>query len=152
MLDFRHRAYLRFSRLFPKIIFCFGQQSPEIRKSKFRATTGFTLLEVLVAMAILSITLVALSRSQSQSISVTGESRAMTTLSLLANSKMAEVESRESLVNGNETGDFGKDFSNLAWQIKVADSGVPYLKRIEVTTQDKRGSKGYQLVLYKYNP
>jgi prepilin-type N-terminal cleavage/methylation domain-containing protein len=66
--------------LFPKIIFCFGQQSPEIRKSKFRATTGFTLLEVLVAMAILSITLVALSRSQSQSISVTGESRAMTTL------------------------------------------------------------------------
>ena len=76
----------------------------------------------------------------------------MTTLSLLANSKMAEVESRESLVNGNETGDFGKDFSNLAWQIKVADSGVPYLKRIEVTTQDKRGSKGYQLVLYKYNP
>ena len=47
---------------------------------------GFTLLEVMIAMAILAITLVAVYQSQSQSISMAGNSRFLTTASLLAQS------------------------------------------------------------------
>ena len=53
---------------------------------------GFTLLEVMVAMSILAMALVAVFHMQSQSISMAGESRFLTTASLLAQSKMAEIE------------------------------------------------------------
>lgn len=140
----------------------------ENRKSELRAAgtantaawkrrggaAGFTLLEVLIAMTILAITLVALSRSQSQSVSVSGESRAMTTLCLLANAKMAETETQETLTGTIQTGDFGTDFPNYAWQVKVSDTDTQNFKKIEVVTHDKRKSreKGYRLVLYKYSP
>ena len=44
------------------------------------ARQGFTLLEVMIAMAILAIVLVTVFHSQSQSIAMANESRAMTTL------------------------------------------------------------------------
>ncbi len=123
-------------------------------KPETRNCSGFTLLEVLIALAILSITLIALSRSQSQSISVTGDSRSITTLTLLANAKMAEVESGTSFGNANEKGDFGTDFPEYAWEVKIENSGNPNLKKIGVETRDKRKSKGgvYKLLLYKYVP
>jgi type II secretion system protein I len=122
-------------------------QNAERRKAE-----GFTLLEVLIALAILSITLVALSRAQSQSLSVAGDSRSITTLCLLANAKMAEMEAKAFLGATTESGDFGTDFPDYAWQVKVGDSGMPNLKKIEVEARDKRKAKGgaYRLLLYKY--
>ena len=51
-------------------------------------------------MAILATVLVTVFHSQSQSIAMANESRAMTTLALLAQSRMAEVEGRRDLSTG----------------------------------------------------
>jgi len=51
-------------------------------------------MEIMVAMAILAIALVSIFQLQSQSISMATDSRFMTTAALLAQSKMADVESR----------------------------------------------------------
>ena len=130
----------------------FLTQNSELRTQNASEAAGFTLLEVLIALAILSITLIALSRAQSQSLSVAGDSRSITTLSLLANAKMAEMESRPSLGSTTESGDFGTDFPDYAWQVKIGDAGMPNLKKIEVEARDKRKAKGgaYRLLLYKY--
>ena len=56
---------------------------------------GFTLLEVMIAMAILAIALVAVYQSQSQSISMAGDSRFLTTASLLAQARMAEIDAAD---------------------------------------------------------
>lgn len=56
------------------------------------ATLGFTLLEVMVAVAILGITLVSIFSSEAGAIRMAGRARLLTTASLLARCKMAEIE------------------------------------------------------------
>ena len=112
---------------------------------------GFTLIEVLLAMALLAIGLVAVYQSQSQSISMSTDSRFMTTAALLAQSKMVEVEAGSTLANHSEDGDFGSDYSQYIWHLEVGDTQLPQFKKIEVTVTNKlfinRGT--YKLVLYK---
>lgn len=56
------------------------------------AVEGFTLLEVMVAVAILGITLVSIFSSEAGAIRMAGRSRLLTTASLLARCKMGEIE------------------------------------------------------------
>ena len=112
---------------------------------------GFTLMEVMIAMAILAIALVAVFQLQSQSISMSTDSRFMTTAALLAQSKMVEVEAGSTLVSHSEDGDFGPDYPQYTWHLEVGDTQLPQFKKIEVTVTNKlfirRGT--YKLVLYK---
>ena len=112
---------------------------------------GFTLIEVLFAMALLAIGLVAVFQSQSQSISMSTDSRFMPTAALLAQSKMVEVEAGSTLANHTEDGDFGSDYSQYTWHLEVGDTQLPQFKKIGVTVTNKlfinRGT--YKLVLYK---
>ncbi len=113
---------------------------------------GFTLLEVMIAMAILAITLVAVYQSQSQSISMASNSRFLTTASLLAQTRMAEIDAADprGLVTAN--GDFGEDFSGYAWQLEVGGvQEIPLLKRIVLTVTNGRMTtrNTYRLILYK---
>jgi general secretion pathway protein I len=113
--------------------------------------SGFTLMEVMIAMTILAIALVAIFQSQSQSISMSTDSRFMTTASLLAQSKMAEVEAASTLDNQTKDGDFGPDYPQYVWHLEVGDTQLPQFKKIDVTVTNKlfvaRGT--YNLVLYK---
>ncbi len=121
--------------------------------NKKRGNEGLTLLEVMVAMTILAIALVALSRAQSQSLAVTGGSREETTLCLLAQSKMAETEATAVLRASSDKGEFAPDFPDYAWEVRVSDSEIRNLKKIEVAVRDKRGSKDkpYKITMYKFS-
>ena len=114
-------------------------------------TRGFTLIEVMVAMAILAIALVAVFQLQSQSISMATDSRFMTTAALLAQSKMVEAEYSTSLTSHTEDGDFGLDYPQYSWHLEVGDTQQPQFKRIEITITNKLFINGgtYKLVLYK---
>ena len=112
---------------------------------------GFTLMEVMIAMAILAIALVAVFQLQSQSISMSTDSRFMTTAALLAQSKMVEAEAGPTLVNHSEDGDFGPDYPQYSWHLEVGDTQLPQFKKIEVTVTNKLFISGgtYKLLLYK---
>ncbi|MCX5851767.1 MAG: type II secretion system minor pseudopilin GspI [Deltaproteobacteria bacterium] len=113
---------------------------------------GFTLLEVMIAMAMLAITLVTAFQSQSQSISMASESRFETTAPLLAQSKMAEIEAMKmSDVNAGE-GDFGEKFPDYTWRVEVNDTEFEALKKIEVkvTSSALKSRNAYRLVLYRF--
>lgn len=112
---------------------------------------GFTLLEVMVAMAILAISLVAVYRLQSQSISLAVESRFKTSAALLAQSKMAEIEAVPLLNNRTEDGDFGPDYPQYSWRLAITDTEFPLFKRIEVTVSNNVFTSGgsYRLILYR---
>lgn len=112
---------------------------------------GFTLMEIMVAMAILAIALVSVYRLHSQSISMATDSRFMTTAALLAQSKMVEMETVSLLSNKSESGDFGPDYPQYTWRVDIGDTQLPQFKKIEVTVINKlfirRGT--YKLVLYR---
>ena len=116
------------------------------------APGGFTLLEVMIAMAILAITLVAVYQSQSQSISMASDSRFLTTASLLAQSRMAAIDQADIRELTSANGDFGEDFPAYTWQLEIASvPEIPLLKRIVLTVTNDRlvTHNAYRLTLYK---
>ncbi len=122
--------------------------------------TGFTLLEVMVAMAIIAITLVTVFNSQSQSLSMACEAKFNTTAPLLAQKKMAELEIAEAEDVSSESGDFGDDFPGYYWKLTVEEPSFDnpenvsdHLKQLDLTIswgEDEQYS--YSLRLYRFSP
>lgn len=121
------------------------------RKKNMRKTGGFTLLEVMIAMAILAIALVVVFQSQSQSISMASESRFVTTASLLAQSKMSEMEAVDPGELGSGSGDFGDGYPGYSWRTTVDGTHMDSIKKIDVTVSNERmtSNNTYTLVLYR---
>jgi general secretion pathway protein I len=121
--------------------------------------SGFTLLEVMFAVSIIAISVVAVFGSQSQSLSLASEAKFNTIVALLAQSKVAEIETinPEDLISGS--GDFGEDFPEYQWNLTVEDlafSGIKeakHLKQIGLTiSYGQTGRYQYNLKLYRFVP
>ena len=127
---------------------------------KKKERPGFTLLEVMVAMGIIAISLVAVFNSQSQSLSLACDAKFSTTAPLLAQKKMAELETENSEDIMSDSGDFGEDFPGYFWKLTVEEPSFDspenisdYLNQIDLTISwgdDELYS--YQLRLYKFSP
>ncbi|HEX7503947.1 MAG TPA: prepilin-type N-terminal cleavage/methylation domain-containing protein [Syntrophales bacterium] len=118
-----------------------------------RLQRGFTLLEVMIAMAILATVLVTVFHSQSQSIAMANESRTMTTMALLAQSRMAEMEGQQDLSIGQTSGTFGDDFPNYSWTAIITQppgTGSSYLRKIEIAVvHNYYPKRPYRVILYR---
>ncbi|MGD2126884.1 MAG: type II secretion system protein [Desulfobacteraceae bacterium] len=125
-----------------------------------KRATGFTLLEVMVAMAIIAITLTAVLGSQSQSVSFATEAKFSTTAALLAQSKMAEIEAQDPEYLTSDSGDFGEDFPDYTWEANVRDvfldepeNASDHLKQIDLTVSWGEGERyQYRLRRYRFSP
>ncbi len=102
--------------------------------------SGFTLLEVLIAMAIMAVVLVSVYRLHSQTLTMTTTNRFYTQAPLLAQSKMAQLEAASSDLVSGDSGDFGDNFPGYAWSVSTEDvssealgEAADDLKRIDVT-------------------
>lgn len=96
---------------------------------------GFTLLEVLVAVAILAIAMVAILKANVQSLETLTKSRETSTASLLAASKLAEIEA-VGVENWSELrGDFAEDYPDYTWEVETSSTEVDGLVRVVVTVQ-----------------
>ena len=92
----------------------------QISNFKYTISRGFTLLEVMIAVAIIAIALMAVLGSQSQGLSLAGESRFNRTAALLAQGKMAEIEAVKDQRDLNSgSGDFGDEFPGYTWQLSA---------------------------------
>ncbi|MDH3332257.1 MAG: prepilin-type N-terminal cleavage/methylation domain-containing protein, partial [Desulfobulbaceae bacterium] len=82
---------------------------------------GFTLLEVIIAVAIIAIALTTLLGSQSQSVSFANSAKFETMAALLAQSKMSEIVIQEADSLSSDSGDFGDDYPGYAWDVTVSN-------------------------------
>ncbi len=85
---------------------------------------GFTLLEVMIAVALIAIGLVTLFGSQSRSLSRVSEAKFNNIAPILASTKLAEMESGILSMADNQ-GDFGADYPDYTWHLEVEDVDVP---------------------------
>ena len=96
-----------------------------------RNARGFTLLEVMVAMAILAGSLSLLLESQTQSVRSSNRSKMITTAVLLARARMADLEhdlyqDGFSDLGVDSSGDFSDEgFANFRWEWKVETVELP---------------------------
>ena len=123
--------------------------------SKNASNSGFTLLEVMIAVALIAIALTALLGSQAQSVSFANSAKFETTAALLAQSKMSELVMQETTALFGDSGDFGEDYPGYAWESTVSDISIEgienisdYLKQIDLTLT--WGVFTYNLRLYHY--
>ncbi|MBW2195062.1 MAG: prepilin-type N-terminal cleavage/methylation domain-containing protein [Deltaproteobacteria bacterium] len=130
------------------------KQTPAVRPP------GFTLLEVMIAVAIMSMALVAAIGSQSQSVSLATEAKFSTTATFLAQSKMADLEAKAPDDLFSDAGDFGEDFPGYRWESEVSDATLEefseaskHLKKIVLTVGQSENDKyRYRLEYYRFVP
>lgn len=101
-----------------------------------RHNSGFTLLEVMIALAIVAIALVSLLGLANRSIAVQERLQRMTRGTLLAQEKMTEIElasEAKTLVYEPAEGVFAEPFSDFRWRMEFADTPLPVVTQVTIT-------------------
>ncbi|MGD9172962.1 MAG: prepilin-type N-terminal cleavage/methylation domain-containing protein [Desulfobacterales bacterium] len=121
-----------------------------------RLTSGFTLLEVMVAMAVMAIVLGSVYRMHSQTLTMNTAARFYTQAPLLAQKKMTEITTTSSGIFASDSGDFGEDFPGYSWQVSATDVSSELLgevaddfKRLDVTVAFLNNQFSYRLTTYR---
>ena len=119
---------------------------------------GFTLLEVMVALAVMSIVLVSVYRMHSQSLAMNTAARFYTQAPMLAQSKMVEIEALSSGGFPEDSGDFGEEFPGYGWKASISDVTSEILgevgddlKRIDITVSLNENQFVYNLRAYRFH-
>jgi len=91
---------------------------------------GFTLIETLIAMMILAGALIVLGNSWSGSLNSIRKSRLVSTMSLLLQRKMTEMELKykdrpTSEIPEEDEGDFGEDYPEYTWKLESREITLP---------------------------
>lgn len=123
-----------------------------------RQAGGFTLLEVLVAMAILGVAMLGLLSLHHQSLQSVIRSQETTQASLLAQAVITQAELDRYPDVGSTRGDFEKFFpgqyQNFRWEQVVTESGVfPDVRKVKVVVfYGPRMGRAFTLVEFLHSP
>lgn len=110
-----------------------------IPNQKLNAESGFSLLEIMVAVAILSISFLALLNFEGQSLVLTGRSEKLTLATFLGQEKMAEVilEFESDVASGafpdekSDSGRFDEPYEDISWSWQI--------RRVEIPVPEETG-------------
>ena len=118
--------------------------------------TGFTLLEIMVAVSIIAIVFISVFKMHTQTISMSSDVRFYTTAPLLAQSKLTEYELKSVDDLSDDSGGFGEEYPGYSWQVSVNDvesevleDTAKDLKRIDVSVSFNE-ENAYQLRSYRF--
>lgn len=99
-----------------------------------RRQSGFTLVEVLVAVAIIGLSLAAVVASIAQMIDSGNAMRERTYAAWIAQNRITEIRIRPTLPEpGNSTGTVEYANAEWTWRTVIVETGVPNLYRIDVS-------------------
>lgn len=106
-----------------------------------RATQGFTLIEVLVALSVLSIAVLAMVKVQSESAVAADGTRARLFAQIVAENRLVEtISAPGDLVAGTTSGDIRLAGQVWAWTQDVAAAGDGNMTRIDVAVRAVDGA------------
>lgn len=102
-------------------------------KMMSRQSAGFTLMEVLAAMALLAFILPAVMKGISIATVLASDSTRKITAAELAENRLAEVLLLEEWKDGSARGDFGDEYPGYRWTMTTSDWNEVGLKQIELS-------------------
>lgn len=121
--------------------------------------SGFSLLELMVCLAIIAIAFTAALGLQSSSLSTITEARFKSVACLLAQKKIAEIETADPDNLVSESGDFGDDYPQYRWNILIEnmaffeeEKSMGEFKRIDLNISFNGEMYNYDLRYYKFFP
>jgi prepilin-type N-terminal cleavage/methylation domain-containing protein len=101
-----------------------------------RHTGGFSLIEVTVAIFIMGVALVALTRAMTTALGSTKDSEVQTTVVSLAAGQMETLRAGGVVTDGTDNGDFGDMFPKYVWQQTITPADLDGLHQVDVEVQD----------------
>jgi general secretion pathway protein I len=118
---------------------------------------GFTLMEVLVALSVVAIALMAIYRMHSQTLFMDTRSRFDSVATMLTRQKLADVNAIELSEFNADDGDFGQDHPGYSWKIQteavtsdlIRQDG-PTLKQIRLTISHNETAAEFTLTTYRF--
>ena len=120
---------------------------------------GFTLLEIMVAIAIMAIVIIAVFKMISQTIFINSNSRFQSIAPFLAQGKLAEIESKSNESWSDGEGDFGEAFAGYTWKVRIGQvesdtlaETADRLREINVIVAFNNDENIYNLKTYRFLP
>ena len=108
---------------------------------------GFTLLEVVVALAIMAAVILTVLSSLNYHLDSISAERDNTTLTILARNRLVELEQQTGLPQKSE-GTFAPAHADITWRAELFPAKVPALQKLVVTVQRKGDKRGVALERY----
>jgi general secretion pathway protein I len=91
---------------------------------------GFTLLEVMIALAITAGVLLTVISSLNYHLSIIGQDREETTAALLGRAKLEDPDFAKQAA---DKGNFAPDHPEIKWQVEILPADIPLLNRKRLT-------------------
>jgi len=111
-----------------------------------RPNGGFSLIEVMCAILIMGVALVALTHGMTTALASTKDSEVQTTVVGLAAGQVETLRAGGVLTDDTTEGDFGESFPKYRWEQTVSPGEVDGLHQVDVVVKDsKTGATLYKL-------
>jgi type IV pilus modification protein PilV len=118
-----------------------------------RRNAGFSLVEVIVAIVILSIALVGLAHGITTALSSSKESESQTAAAMYAAGLIETLRAEGDLADGQTEGDCGAELPLYRWTESVTGAGIDGLHEVDVSIQSARtGQAIYELKTLLFEP
>ncbi|HEX3889261.1 MAG TPA: type II secretion system protein [Verrucomicrobiae bacterium] len=114
---------------------------------------GFSLVEVMVAILILGVALVGLTRGITTALESSKESEQQTTAALFAAGQIETLRAERSLENGETDGDCGAGLSAYRWKQTISDADVDGLHDVDIVIERAQDNQEiYELKTLLFEP
>jgi general secretion pathway protein I len=120
-----------------------------VKQKWWKHAEGFTLLEIMVALAIIAFAVVTYLHAQNMSITMLNEAANLTLGTLLAKSRMVALESDEIFGPVEREGAFEEaEYTMFRWKERLVSTPLPNVleAHVEVSWADNRGQRSVELV------
>ena len=114
---------------------------------------GFTLLEIIISMALSSIALLAVLRLQAMNLNLQSEAEFITTANYLAQDRISRIQCEERLSTGTASGDFGEDFPHFHYReeiSKISDTKHLFKVTVQILRDEETSSRDLSVETYMY--
>ena len=108
--------------------------------------TGFSLVEVMIAVVILSVALIGLTQGITTALASSKESELQTTAALFAAGQIELLRAEADLIDGTDNGDCGEFLPLYRWKQTIKPTGTDGLHDVDVIVENSQtGAEIYEL-------
>lgn len=112
--------------------------------------TGFTLLEVMIALLIIATSFVVLLNTRNQSVITADYAKRATIATLLASERMSDIEQEDFPDTGEDSSNFGDDYPEYRWKTSVSDTLYENIREVKVEILWREGTSERSIGLVNY--